>query len=1509
MAAIVFTDIQSCLGANAETLYNPGSPISDAWFTSGFIDMGTRPNGDNTSDTWTPDNSSFKSAGFWNAVVPWVTIYPGATHSATNTRVEISNFKCLVYSISQKNWVDLTANDTKIPTSQNNYNFNLLTAIGSADSRVEASGNVSYKLNVSKNPIKFSLNPKRIYGEDVGGVFITCDAKLILDNGGGTDDRASAHLLVSVGADYRPSISNVDLDFYPEVSPKVCGSKFSLVTNTNKTFYSIPLTPPGIVDTSSDYASAGGRATVDFDWFKTNFPRSFYARDVLNDAEMNIKLKTTIVPDKASATVTFTRNSVATVFDNEGKLVTVPANCVRFTGARYAKNATFKNETIPNTNYTYTNLTSPPPSGFTDSLGGTKALKFVATSSTSPLFQNAGHPIMDSLSGTIVCFSIDIKRGNWDWYAFHTQKSGGSKTAIQYVNLGTMTLGSQTTSGGGAIINCTLTPTADPLWYRLNLAVQFAIGDTPYFQVRPVAANGSLTSTGTIGSEILVAFHQSENVEYKSVRTSLNGYVSRSTLLAVPYHGLNVDSIKCFDTDVNGIAIPENVITGYEFNSVDKTNNILYCRDFTNAAWVKTNITAALNQTGICGIAANASLLTASSTNGTVLQALTLKKEYRSSSAYVKRSNGTGSIFFTRDGGTTWIDITSLINSTSFVRVKIEKSTILNPSIGFKIAVSGDAIIVDYVQDEVGTTCSNPILTTSAAVTRVADVLTYTTAGNINDTEGTLLATIKRNNWDNNKGMMIGYDINHGISLSPDSTANIFILEDGTNKVGLSTKKFNPGHYIQAVYNSSGAIQNWSNIITEITNHLYLQGVQLRYHWRDLETADGVYDFSDIRSRANDLKAIGKRFIILIDIKNGLNGATVLDTVPDYIKNGGSYDGGQFTYKTAANPTGAGTTIKLYNSNVLTKFKALLAALAVEFDSNNLLESVGISDTYPEQPLDPLLATSNELKEPFISDWFTNLLNIDTAANSYFAKTSIYQNCNYPRDNLTSFVPSLISAGISLGCKNVMPDEPTLNGVAGGSDGVYEYFSSAKDNVARFCTIDSGDYDYTNLAGSGGSVPTVNTLFKYAKKNLFSSHLIWTRKDSTVAANILALFSSQLFAQASQFGDVLFKTKFGSGVTINPTITTSTASYYLQDVQGKDSETGFSFPPTRLGANTVSRVEYITNAALGSVAELPDNVIADIREYTDPEDGLIKNQFYVNQIIDPVGPGVAQTGIVIRRSALDPALDQVYIKARYKMPENLSDLLHPEVSSGHWKTVFEWKSDAISGGGDFRIAFQILKDLDTGQLYWRSGTDTKANRVPTVSVDYWTDRNFDVPVILGEWFDMEMFLIRGTTGVDDGTILFIVNDDLISFNDACRTMGDFSDKLGRCFIGHDYSGGDPADMNMAGCEFRTGRPVDPAGRLHTKVPSKFISGSTIAANESVKVSASWLSNLASISKDGVLSTFGKYDGALNLTTLYIGNQSNGSIKDIYIWKNVISDEEKRQITAKVGVSKSKQIRS
>ena len=149
-----------------------------------------------------------------------------------------------------------------------------------------------------------------------------------------------------------------------------------------------------------------------------------------------------------------------------------------------------------------------------------------------------------------------------------------------------------------------------------------------------------------------------------------------------------------------------------------RTNIALWSPDFTQAAWVKTNITAALNVAGIDGAANTASRLTATAGNATALQTITSAGAARVTSFFVQRITGNGIIEITQDNGATWTAITL---TAAWQRFIIPVATITNPVIGFRIVTSGDVIAVDAAQCEVGTFATSPIITGAAAVTRAAD--------------------------------------------------------------------------------------------------------------------------------------------------------------------------------------------------------------------------------------------------------------------------------------------------------------------------------------------------------------------------------------------------------------------------------------------------------------------------------------------------------------------------------------------------------------------------------------------------------------------------------------------------------------------------------------------------------------------------------------------------------------------------------------------------------------------
>ena len=155
-----------------------------------------------------------------------------------------------------------------------------------------------------------------------------------------------------------------------------------------------------------------------------------------------------------------------------------------------------------------------------------------------------------------------------------------------------------------------------------------------------------------------------------------------------------------------------------------RANFAIWNRDLTNVAWVKTNITAVKDQTGIDAAANSASKITATAANGTVLQSRTAVAASAFYSAYVKRITGSGAVQMTMDGGTTWTTVTV---TSGWTRVVVPTQSVLNPVFGFRLATSGDAIAVDYTQYEEGTGGhSSAIATTSVGAERYHDIAVMT---------------------------------------------------------------------------------------------------------------------------------------------------------------------------------------------------------------------------------------------------------------------------------------------------------------------------------------------------------------------------------------------------------------------------------------------------------------------------------------------------------------------------------------------------------------------------------------------------------------------------------------------------------------------------------------------------------------------------------------------------------------------------------------------------------------
>jgi lysophospholipase L1-like esterase len=169
-----------------------------------------------------------------------------------------------------------------------------------------------------------------------------------------------------------------------------------------------------------------------------------------------------------------------------------------------------------------------------------------------------------------------------------------------------------------------------------------------------------------------------------------------------------------------------------------RTNLCLRSSDLTNASWTKSNMTTSKTATGPDGVANSATIIQASSANGTVLQAITSASATRVTSVYLRRRSGTGNIDITQDNGGTWTTQDGV--TSNWKRFSLASVTSTDPTVGIRVVTSGDQVDVALFQHEVGPCASSPIDTLGSTITRAGDFISLvTSAFPFSATEGTLV--------------------------------------------------------------------------------------------------------------------------------------------------------------------------------------------------------------------------------------------------------------------------------------------------------------------------------------------------------------------------------------------------------------------------------------------------------------------------------------------------------------------------------------------------------------------------------------------------------------------------------------------------------------------------------------------------------------------------------------------------------------------------------------------------
>jgi hypothetical protein len=216
-------------------------------------------------------------------------------------------------------------------------------------------------------------------------------------------------------------------------------------------------------------------------------------------------------------------------------------------------------------------------------------------------------------------------------------------------------------------------------------------------------------------------------------------------------------------------------------------------------------------------------------------------------------------------------------------------------------------------------------------------------------------------------------------------------------------KKWNPGHYAQFAFGTGPAGLNKVLAVPEILGGL------IQYDWRDLETAEGVYDFSRIEHDLAIVKYHGKRMVILINdkiFKARLSASG--HGVPDYLLYHPVYEGGEHPTDTV------GMTAKRWVPAVMDRIIALHRALGRRFDEDPDVEGVCTEES----------ALSIWPYPPGMSDrvYVDQLKRLATALSEAYPRTlaTMWLNWN-TRPHTEELLDHLESQGIGIGGPDTSP--------------------------------------------------------------------------------------------------------------------------------------------------------------------------------------------------------------------------------------------------------------------------------------------------------------------------------------------------------------------------------------------------------------------------------------------------------------------------------------------------------
>ena len=529
----------------------------------------------------------------------------------------------------------------------------------------------------------------------------------------------------------------------------------------------------------------------------------------LSQADFLAELEYTAVPDVSNGeTATFTRATTKTVENNDGYQVTLLAGEIGFPGARRVRNILTATEDLNNAAWF--------PAGVTVAASGTVVSSnlptlFKITEVAAAATPRILHSTIFQVVGRTYIQSVHAKAGERTQVRIVAEGSAGTAAFFDLssgvvVSFGASTVATIEDKGSGV--------------YRC--AIKYVATTSTSSTYYATASGGAVIASGDNTKGLYIGGDQLEDVTAQTTQIA-GEYVSVGIESAPYYHGSMVDGVRCFPTDLAGATL--TTMTRYKPEPA-ATNLCLQSQTIATAPWTLGNGIAVTADQYIApdGTTAVDKLTAlAGNTQHFWYQPLTTTAGVTTYSVYLRYVNNQWARIGIYDGaasyyaafdilngvvgstfgpvtataiepmtdGVTWrVSLTATVGASALSQVYLSVVDADDPTFNMWNAAGTEAMGAWGAQVELGSFATSYIPTTTVAVTRNADILTYT-GGNIPnlDAAGWAYAVVTTDDSSTvaSSAIMVGHHANDGYPMYISSGTGKLSLYDETAVRGFGT--------------------------------------------------------------------------------------------------------------------------------------------------------------------------------------------------------------------------------------------------------------------------------------------------------------------------------------------------------------------------------------------------------------------------------------------------------------------------------------------------------------------------------------------------------------------------------------------------------------------------------------------------------------------------------------------------------------------------------------------------